>query len=334
MLGALGRTDEAIATYRRAIAIDPNHGGAHNNLALTLLSRGDFEEGWREHEWRWTVEPNKRYRPNFAQPLWDGSDLNGQRILVHAEQGFGDAMQFARYVPLIQQRGGRVIVQCQTELVRLFKTLAGVEEFLARGDALPDFEVHCPFSTLPLAFRTTVDTIPAEFPYLRPEGELSTQWRKRVPEGVLKVGLVWGARPFPSPGRSVPLSTFAPFGDVEGVWYCSLQKGDPARETRTPPAGLTLTDWTDELHDFTDTAALIGNLDLVISIDTSIIHLAGAIGKPVWVPLLHVPDWRWMLGREDSPWYPTVRLFRQPVRGDWATPIRRIVEELQKLQSS
>jgi len=326
-----GQLDQAIAAYRRSIALNPNSPDAHFSLALALLAQGDFRQGWEEHEWRWE---SKRLGPrrDFAQPQWDGLPLAGRTLLLHAEQGLGDTLQFIRYLPLAARCGGRVIVECQSELLRLLRTMAPDCEVVGRGQALPPFDVHCPLLSLPKVFGTTLGDVPNAVPYLGPDAVDAGIWRQLLdgPAQALKVGLVWAG----SPGhkndrnRSMNLTTLAPLGKVPGIQFFSLQKGEPAAQARAMPAGLELIDWTHELKDFADTAALIANLDLVIAVDTAVAHLAGAMGKPVWVLLPFVPDWRWMQKREDSPWYPTMRLFRQPSLGDWDSLIERVAGEL------
>ncbi|MGD0390512.1 MAG: tetratricopeptide repeat-containing glycosyltransferase family protein [Tepidisphaeraceae bacterium] len=326
----IGQLDEAIAACRRAIALSPNFAEAHFNLSVALLARGDFQEGWEEYEWRWKCKDHPPLR-NFAQPQWDGHSLEGRTLLLHAEQGFGDALQFIRYLPLAAQRGGKIIIECQAELQRLFQTIAGRCQVMVRGQPLPAFDLHCPLLSLPRVFATNLDNIPNIVPYLHADAEDAGRWQHRLAEHapLVKVGLGWAG----SPGnknnrnRSINLASLAPLGQIPGVRFFSLQKGEAAAEAKTPPPGMELVDWTQELKDFADTAALIANLDLVIAVDTAVAHLAGAMGKPVWTLLPFVP-WRWLLGREDSPWYPSMRLFRQPRMGDWDSVVMRVVEEL------
>jgi tetratricopeptide (TPR) repeat protein len=321
-----GRFDEAAKIYRASLAQRPDDPLAHWNVGLSLLRHGELEQAWPEYEWRRRT-PELGLRPvSFTQPMWDGGDLRGQRILLHAEQGLGDTVQFIRYVPQVARRGGRIAVACQPELLALLKTMEGVEEWATPGQAWPQFDVHCPLPSLPAALRTTPATIPAIVPYLSADAEKSEQWALRLPNGVRKIGLSWAGRPTHPHDRerSLQLERLAPLSG--SAWFCSLQKGESAAQAKSPP--MELTDWTRELNDMSDTAALIDQLDLVITVDTSVAHVAGALGKPVWVLLPFVPDWRWMLHRADSPWYPTMRLFRQPRPGDWQTPIGQIAEEL------
>lgn len=321
-----GRLDESIAAYRRAIELAPDLAVAHHNLGQILLLVGQYAEGWRECEWRWRIPDLQLFQQSFPQPEWDGSDLNGRRILIRAEQGYGDAIQFARYVPMVAARGGKVIFACRPELVRLMRTLFGVEHFVTQGDPFIPFDVQSTLMSLPRLFGTTPETIAAQVPYLRADPALVEQWRAKVadiPDG-LKIGLVWsGAKDAPMPQRWLRLDDLTPLFSVPQACWFNLQK-----EPRTPIASLI--DWTDQLTDFADTAALIECLDLVISADTAVAHVAGAMGKPVWVLVPTSPDWRWMLDRTDSPWYPSARLFRQKTRGDWSHPIQEIVSALQQ----
>ncbi len=335
-LNERGRFNEVVAAYEAAIALQPDFAEAHVNLAHALLQHGDFARGWAEYEWRWKSREFPAPRRNFHQPLWDGGDLAGRTILLHAEQGFGDTIQFARYLPLVAQRGGTVILECQPVLQRLLEQNRDDWQLIAAGDPLPRFDVHCPLLSLPLALKTTLDTVPAEVPYLRAESDLAAMWQERFgsDEPSLKVGLTWaGNAAFKGDRARSPgdLSLLAPLAGVKNVRFFSLQKGEAAGQAAHPPAGLTLQDWSDDLGDFADTAALVANLDVVIASDTAVAHLAGAMGKPVWVMLPHTADFRWLLEREDSPWYPTMRLFRQERAGDWESVVQRVADELRQV---
>jgi tetratricopeptide (TPR) repeat protein len=324
---ALGNNELSIASLHRALELRPEYPSAHWNLGLRLLSDGDYEHGWPEYEWRRKI-PEFRLRTNFACPMWDGSELGGRRILVHNEQGFGDAIQFLRYLPLVARRGGRIVLVCQDSLRRLCQRLEGVESCVSPGSPDPPCDVHCPLMSMGTGFKTTVQTIPADVPYLYADAEAARAWKSRIPKDERKkVGFIWANKPNPANRCPTP-GAWSPIAKVGGVWFCSLQRSDVGEDARTPPPGLDLTDWTTELRDFADTAALIENLDLVVTVDTAAAHLAGALGKPVWMLLKFAPDWRWMLRRSDSPWYPTMRLFRQPALGDWDTPIAEICREL------
>jgi Flp pilus assembly protein TadD len=333
-----GQFDQAIAAVRQAIALKPNLAEAHHNLALMLLRQGDFQRGWQEYQWRWEWKNFPSPKRNFSQPQWDGSPLEGRTILLYTEQGFGDAIQFIRYLPLVVQRGGKVIVECQTELQRLLRTMHERYEIVAHGEPLPTFDLHSPLLSLPLVFRTTLENIPNIVPYLHADAQDAQRWQERLENHLpkVKVGLVWGGRPTHKNdhNRSIKLSNLAPLGQMPGVRFFSLQKGAAAAEAKIPPAGMELVNWTAELKDFADTAALIANLDLVITVDTAVAHLAGAMGKPVWTLLPFNSDWRWLLERQDSPWYPTMRLFRQEMHGDWQMPIQKLTEELSRLSTA
>jgi tetratricopeptide (TPR) repeat protein len=330
LLTELQRLDEAFAAYRRASAIDPKAADPHFNQAWVALLRGDFENGWRGHEWRWGSKNFSSTRPVLSRPEWDGGDLRGKTILLHAEQGLGDAIHFVRYASLVARRGGRVIVHCPPELARLFKSVEGIDTVATEGK-LPEFDVHWPLMSLPLAFNTRLESIPAEIPYIRADAALAAEWaRKLAPfAGQLRVGLAWAGRPTNKQDRkrSMTLDHFAPLA-ADGITFFSLQKGPAAAQAANPPPGMRVIDFTADLHDLADTAASIAHLDLVISVDTAVAHLAGAMGKPVWTLLPFKPDWRWMLGRTDSPWYPTMRLFRQSRPGDWMDVIAKVRQEL------
>ena len=339
VLNALGRPVEAEASCREALRLRPDVPEAHFTLAYALLLDGRLEAGWKEYEWRWQTTQLLERARNFLAPLWDGEAIGDRTILLHAEQGFGDTLQFCRYVPLIA-RGARIILEVQAPLVRLLSRLPGNIEIVAHGDRLPPFDLHCPLLSLPRAFGTTLDTIPAATPYLAADPALAANWHQRLSGlGGLRVGLVWaGSRRLNRPEeaafdrrRSVALDAMGPLGEVSGVSLVSLQKDQLVAEPAHPPHGITLHDFTADLDDFADTAALIVNLDLVISVDTSVAHLAGALGKPVWLLNRFDTCWRWLLDRDDSPWYPTLRQFRQPAPGDWNSVICGVRDALRHL---
>ena len=293
---------------------------------------GRFEQGWPGYEWRWKCKEFGSLPP-FQPPLWDGSSLDGRTILVHAEQGLGDTLQFIRYVPSLHQRGGRVILMCQPPLVRLLTRSPGIERLLAHGDPVPEFDVHTPLLSLPRLLGTTLESVPADVPYLEAEPQLVEAWRHRLGSYPgFKVGIVWQGNPKFRLDRlrSIPLAQFAPLARVPGVHLFSLQKGPGAEQLAAVTDRFPVTDLGRRLDDFMDTAAVLKNLDLVISVDTAIAHLAGALGIPVWVALPFAPDWRWLMGREDSPWYPTMRLFRQTRPGQWEDVFHHIAEALQR----
>ena len=327
-----GRLDEAVACYQEALRLKPDYPEAHWNRSLAWLLMGRFEQGWPGYEWRWKCKEFGSLPP-FQPPLWDGSPLNGRTILVHAEQGLGDTLQFIRYVPLVHQRGGRVILMCQPPLIRLLTRSPGIERLMAHGDPVPEFDVHTPLMRLPGLFGTTLESVPADVPYLEAEPQLVEAWRHRLGSYPgFKIGIVWQGNPkfrldrF----RSTSLIQFAPLARVPGVHLFSLQKGSGAEQLAAATDRFPVTDLGSGLDDFVDTAAVLKNLDLVISVDTAIAHLAGALGVPVWVALPFAPDWRWLMGREDSPWYRTMRLFRQTRPGQWEDVFHRIAEALQR----
>jgi tetratricopeptide (TPR) repeat protein len=328
------RLDESIAFCRRAIDIDPAHAAAHCNLAFSLLCQGNLQEGWREYAWRSQVNIGSKIYRDYSQPQWTGDHLNGRTVLLHHEQGFGDTIQFIRYLPMAMARGGKVLMLLQPKLLPLFQRSVVADQWIPAGGQLPAFDLHCPLMTLPLVMDTRMETIPAKTPYLFAEPSLCARWRERMqPIRQIKVGLAWaGHRLNPNDrNRSIFPSELDPLADVQGVQFISLQKDDIAESYRRGPAKMNLMNWTGELVDFSETAALIENLDLVITVDSVIAHLAGALGKPTWVLLPFGSDWRWMLDREDSPWYPTLRLFRQTQPGDWSSPIGAVASELRQM---
>ncbi len=330
-LSVLGQHTAAAGPLRQAIGVEPGHAEAHFNLACVLLAQGDMSAGWREYEWRWQSGYFRNHLREFAQPQWHGEPAVGRTLLIHAEQGVGDTLQFCRYAPLVAKSGLHVILEVPAPLVRLVQSLAGVDRVIARNDPLPPFDLHCPMLSLPLAMGTTLETIPGDVPYLHPEAGLVVDWRGRLDAmsgSVPRVGLVWAGSPA-LPGmdsrRSLAPQALAPLFTVPGLQFFSLQKDGPAA-----PVDFPLVDVMAEVKDYADTAALVANLDLVISVDTSVLHLAGAMGKPVWLLDRFGPCWRWMLGRQDTPWYPGLRIFRQPLAGDWATVLADVCAELRQ----
>ncbi len=323
---------EAVKAYRDAITLRPEFAQAHWNLAQVLLQCGDFDDGWNEYEWRWRRADFTSPHRNFVQPVWNGEEIDGRTVLVHAEQGFGDALQFVRYVYMIVERQAKVLLECQPELVRLFAGIPGVAGIFAHGSPLPAFDVHIPMMSLPRVFRTTLANVPAHVPYLSVEEELGWRWRARVgtPASALRVGLTWsGTRHLRQLlNRACPLESMLPLLAIPGVAFYSLQKATSPSESIQLAGTPGIRDLSGQLHDFADTAAAIRTLDLVISIDTAVAHLAGALGIPVWVLLPDRADWRWLLGRSDSPWYPTMRLFRQNTDGVWSGVIEEVRDAL------
>jgi Flp pilus assembly protein TadD len=328
-LCAAGRFDEAGTVYRQTLALRWDDPLAHWNLGLLLLRQGNLRDGLPEYEWRWKLKELGLTRPNFSCPQWDGSRLDGKRIFLYCEQGFGDTIQFVRYLPMVAETGGSVIVGVQPELLPLLEKFQGPWKWTSTLPPAADFDVHCPLVSLPAAMKTTEPTIPGREPYITAPAEKAARWHERLADdGHRKVGLAWAGRSTHPHDRqrSIAFEQLAPLASAERVTFISLQKGITVKPALAE--SLKLIDWTAELHDFSDTAGLIANLDIVITVDTAVAHLAAAMGKPVWVMLPFVPDWRWMLARMDSPWYPTIRLFRQKRYGDWASVVKEVAEEL------
>jgi tetratricopeptide (TPR) repeat protein len=327
----LERFEEALASYDRAIKVKPEFAEAHYNQALCCLLTGDFDRGWAKNEWRWQTEQLMKANRDFTQPLWLGSgEFAGKTVLLHWEQGFGDMIQFCRYVPLVAQRAARVILEVPGPLHELMGTLTGSAQIVSRGEPLPQFDLHCPLLSLPLAFSTRLENIPAAMCYLRATPSAVRSWNARLgPRKRFSVGLVRCGRPEHKNdhNRSLKLSTLLPLLECDAS-FVSLQREVRPCDTGVLKDRTDLLHFGDELSNFSDTAALISNLDLVISVDTSVAHLAGALGKPVWILLPYVPDWRWLLDREDSPWYPTARLFRQNRARTWDDVIIRVRDAL------
>jgi Tfp pilus assembly protein PilF len=330
-LADLGRYDEALASCRHAVALDPAHVQAGFSEAMLLLQRGELRAGFEKYECRWRLEtlPPR----GFPAPLWNGEDLSGRTILLHAEQGYGDTLQCLRYVPQVAARGGRIVLEVPKELLGLARRLPELGKLVARGDGLPDFDLQCPLFSLPRALGTTLETVPAQVPYLSAEPDAIARWRDRLGEGPgLKVGIAWAGSPQhrSDAQRSIAIEKLEPLLRLKGVRWFSLQVGDRAADLAHLPGGL-VTDLSPQLGDFAETAAVIRNLDLVIAVDTALVHLAGALGRPAWVLLRARPDWRWLLEREDSPWYPSLRLFRQRRAGDWDEVVRRVRAALERM---
>jgi hypothetical protein len=328
----------AAEVARQSLALQDN-AIAHFNLGFALLLLGDLREGWREYLWRWRSAELNAANPH-PQPQWDGSALAGRTLLAHCEQGMGDTIQFARYIPLIaakerqSQQPGKIVFQVQPSLKRLLANFPGAAAVIARGEPVPACDVQCPLMTIPMLMETTLQSIPADVPYIHADPAGVRHWQNRVGSaapGKLKVGLCWAGRPTHPDDhhRSIPLAQFSSLANLHGVQWFSLQKGPQAASVND--AGFPLADWSIDLADFADSAALIANLDLVLTVDTSLAHLAGAMGKPTWVLLPYAPDWRWLLDRADSPWYPTVRLFRQSAIGDWQAPFAAVAKALSAL---
>ena len=327
----LGKPEEAIAVYEKALALEPDQPDIRMSLGIVELLTGDFEAGWENYESRWQADSFSSVRRQFDVPRWAGQNPAGRRILVTAEQGFGDTLQFCRYVPLLAARGADIRFECQQALTRLMGSLAGVPAPIARGDPLPEADFQVPLLSLPGLFGTTLDTVPAESPYLSAPEDLAAEWGERISGDGMKVGIVWSGNPRRQDDamRSCPPASLAPVLAVPGARFFSLQK-DAA-----PGEGMSdVVDLAPDLGDFADTAAAVEALDLVITIDSAVAHLAGALGRPVWVMLGFSADWRYLTGREDSPWYPSMRLFRPGKRGDWSGLAARVADRLAPLAAN
>lgn len=326
------RFEEALECYDRALAINPDHAHTHWNRGLLHLLLGDFDKGWEDYEWRWRNPDLPTPEANYPQPEWDGANLASAPIFLYAEQGMGDAIQFARYVPLVQERGGSVILGCERPLAGLFARLPGIQAIVTPGSAIPPFACHASLLSLPRIFGTRPESVPARVPYLACDEARARAWGERLARAPgLRVGVVWSGNPAQKVNgvRSCPPALLAPLARLPGVSAFSLQKEPGAGGV---PPGFH--DLATDLTDYAETAACLINLDLVISVCTSIAHLAGALGRPLWVMLAYNADWRWLCEREDSPWYPTARLFRQEKRGDWPGVVEHIARELDRFARS
>ena len=343
VLKSLGRHREAAASFGRALTYKPDDPSARFALAFLYLALGEFGLGWPLYEARFDVPALANPPRHFAAPRWKGEPLAGRRLLVHAEQGLGDVIQFCRYLPLLVAPGVSVVFEVMPSLKALLRTLPPAIRLIGRGEPLPPVDYYCPLLSLPLAFNTRLDTIPAQVPYLTAEAERVASWMQRL--GALpglRVGIAWQGNPAVerliwARGRSIPLAALEPLAQLPGVSLVSLQKGPGLEQLRNVPFAERIIDLSADLDRgpdaFLDTAAVMTGLDLVISSDTAVAHLAGALGRPVWTVLAASPEWRWGLERSDSPWYPTMRLFRQTTDGDWSTVLAAIVEALPKLSS-
>jgi len=331
-LEALNRHEEAVASFGKAIALQKDYADAHFNQALALLTVGDLKRGFTQYEWRWQRSGMSDARRGYGRPLWLGEfPLGHKTILLHAEQGLGDTLQFVRYAPLLARAGARVVLEVQPELKALLSRLDGVASCHARGETLPAFDLHCPLGSLPLAFKTEPATIPADIPYLRADGERVAKWRPAI-EALpgKRVALTWAGhiRHANDRNRSIDLAQLEPLLALDGISFVSIQ-----RELREKDAALlarypNVSHLGGELADMADTAAVTALVDLMIAVDTSVVHLAGAMGRPLWVMLPFAPDWRWTISSEHSPWYPQARLLRQPAAGDWQSVIAKLRDEL------
>jgi tetratricopeptide (TPR) repeat protein len=336
-LQTLNKHAEAAASFGKAIDLQKDYADAHSNLALALLTAGDLRRGFEQYEWRWQRTGMEGARRKTGRPLWLGEyPLGHKTILLHAEQGLGDTIQFARYVPMLARDGATVILEVQPELKELLASIESVASCHARGETLPAFDVHCPLGSLPLAFKTDNDSVPANIPYLKADDARITKWRSKIdalPRP--RIALAWAGRASHANdrNRSIQLAQIAPLLSLEAVQFISIQRelrdDDTALLARTPHVTAIGSD----LADMADTAAVLALTDLLIAVDTSVVHLAGAMGLPVWVMLPFYADWRWTLQGDRNPWYPNARLFRQPAPGDWTSVITQVRAELEQFKS-
>jgi len=329
----MGFWDEGIECYEKVLALEPNHDEARYLLGLVHLTQGNFALGWKEIEHRKKLQDGRSFGRPLPQPQWNGEPLAGARILLHAEQGLGDTMQFVRYVPIVAARGGKVILEVQSRLHRLLASTPGAEVVIRRGDPLPECDRQCSLMSVAMVMGTDMNSIPVGAPYLHADPTEAEEWRERLAGDALRIGIAWAGNPNQPQERrrTVPLAELANLAKLEGTAFYSLQMGPPASELKWLGTRARIVDLQDQQKDFATTAAIVANLDLVISSDTSVVHLAGAMGKPVWVLLHSAADWRWFLDREDSPWYPTARLFRQPQAGDWPAVMARVEQGVRQL---
>jgi hypothetical protein len=315
----LGQLDRAIAGYSDLVRRMPEFGEARWNLALARLLAGDYRRGWREHEWRWH-HPKLTPR-RFPGPLWDGRPIAGHRILVHAEQGLGDTLQFMRFLPMLAKKGCRIAFDCPIELIPLAETMAAVDTIVPTGAQCPDVDYHVPLMSLPFVLETTLESLPSAMPYVFANKARVKRWSQRLPSMPgRRIGIVWSGNPAQAVNskRSIPVSALHSLTQTENVLWISLQFKAAVSGADEAVAIPGLVDLTHDIQDFADTAAIVSLLDLTITCDTSVAHLAGAMGRPVWVLLSTAADWRWTVRRLQTPWYPSARLFRQQRPGDWA----------------
>jgi len=335
LLNQLRRLDAALRSYDAAIAIDPQFAEAHFNKAILLLLTGDYARGWVGHEWRWKnrLGSNVNERREFKASLWRGEEsLRGRSILLYGEQGFGDTLQFCRYVTLVAELGAQVILEVPKPLERLLAGLRGVSELVVRGSVLPPFDYQCPLMSLPLAFKTELETIPSFERYLSSDPAKVAEWQERLgTKGTPRVGLMWNGNPAQPNDRhrSVWLADWLPYLPT-GIQYVSLQRDLRPADAITLDRNPQIMNPAGKLFDFSDTAALCDCMDLVVSVCTSVAHLSGALGKKTFIMLTHAADWRWLLERTDSPWYPSATLYRQPTRGDWSAVFQGVESDLRR----
>jgi len=335
-LYATHQLDESVVEYRKAIALQPDRPEFHADMALPMLVGGNWTEGFREYEWRLKVPHIVALPRHYPQPQWDGSPIQGKTVFLYPEQGFGDAILFCRFAPMLRERGARVILEVRQELYNLVKSLKGIDQLISRGTDVPSFDFHSALLSLPMHFKTTPENVPAQGPYLSADAARIERWRAEVvsveSEAKLRVGLVWGGSKTArhDPQRSLPLEGFAPLAHVPGIRWYSLQVGEDAQQLAQPPQGMQIVDLGRKIRDFADSAAAMAALDLVICVDTSAAHVAGATGRPVWMLEPYLPYWPWGIEGETTPWYPTMRIFRQPALDNWDGVLERVAEALRE----
>ena len=326
-----GKIAETRSIQEMIVAHVPADYAARFDLSETLLLMGEFERGWREYRYRYSLAHTASIERKVQRPRWNGQPIPGKTLLIHDEQGFGDTFQFLRMVPWAKAKSGaRVILEVSREVLPLAQRIHGFDYIVARGELPPPFDAHCELMSLPMAMGLTLADLPGPMPYLQPDAQRVGRWRERLAALPRPwVALVWAGRPtHPNDAnRSLALEQLAPLAHCSAT-FLSIQKGPAEAQAVHPPDGMSLVSLGSEIDDFEDTAAILSLADLLISVDSSPVHLAGALGRPVWVMLPFMPDWRWLLAREDSPWYPRAKLFRQPARGDWASVIAKIAGEL------
>ena len=334
VLSDLDDRERALACLLRALGLNDSHADAHLAMAQNLLAQGELDSGWIEYEWRNQTEAGRGQLPKITSAPWTGICVPGGKVLLIGDQGYGDTIQFARYIPMVARRFDEVLLGCSAELAPLLARIPGVSRSFHRWNEIPGHAAYCRLSSLAWIFRTTLDTIPNQVPYLTPDPARVSCWKdwlNATPlQGAYRVGLAWGGRPtHPNDRRrSIRLARLAPIAAIEGVRFISLQKPMVQADAEAVQLFPGMSDLSVELRDFDDTAALIANLDLVLTVDTSVGHLSGALGKPTWIMVPKASDWRWLLGRSDSPWYPTVRLFRQATPGGWEDVIDEVATAL------
>ncbi|WP_372396041.1 tetratricopeptide repeat protein [Azospirillum sp. HJ39] len=333
---AQGRIEEARQIYEMLVERFPGNLSLRFELSETLLLLGDFERGWREYHHRYGMPHTTQLERRVQRPRWDGRPIPGKTLLIHDEQGYGDTFQFLRMVAWAKARSqARVVLQVNQDQASFARRSSGADELVLRGQLPPPFDLHCEMMSLPMAMGLTLADLPGRIPYLEAEPARVKRWRRRLaklPRPL--VGLVWAGRPthLNDANRSVPLNALAPLAVPDGGTFLALQKGPAAAQALTPPRGMRIERLDGEIADFEDTAAILTVADLLVSVDSAPVHLAGALGRPAWVMLPYVPDWRWLLGRDDTPWYPSLRLFRQPARGDWDSVARAVADGLRALE--